>query len=835
MKRFLSLLLILCPFSIFAGDWSDEELTSNKLEMYPLLFIIVSLFIGILTKKFLRKLPIPFTVILLIIGLILGIIDRFDWVANVEFITKSIYWAGHIKPEIILYVFLPTLIFEAAFDLDVHTFKKSFWNAFLMAVPGIIVAICISASMAMGIKYMGIGFGNWTWAISLMFGSLICATDPVAVVSLLKELGGGKKLRTLIESESLLNDGTAIVIFMVFFTILTGTAVDSNPFIDFFIVTLGGVAIGACIGLFTLYLFKNVFNDALFEITAIIGSAYLTFYIAESFHLSGVIGLVTLGLIMAGRGKTRISPEVGHFLHEFWVLAAFIANTLIFIIVGVIIAHRTRFEFEDFIDLGIIYVGIHLIRGLIIFILFPAMKKIGYGVTVKDSIVLWWGGLRGVIGLAMALIVAGEASIDHEVRDQFLFITAGIVLLTSLINATTIKSLVRGLGLTRMPLAKATIVAHTIENLNLSSKKRLELMKKDRFMGGADWETVEKYLPNLWSANPEDLFNEEDNGLIKELRINLLSKEKKSYWKQFSNGLLGIKAFNLLENINNELLDQNGEFPVTSSTYIDKLWNSSNLFVEVQKWSNLKKSSFNELFDQLNINYDAVRALINSQDDLVLLLDNLKSDNSNTNENLKVIKLLRDEVNEKKIQGLTFLRNLKNSFPEVYKTIETRQASRDLLNFQKTEFSNMIKLGRLDKDDADKFLLEIEHKMNELLSNPPSFKLPNAIDLIKQIHWIKSLDQNVVSKISKIVEIKIFPLNYNFTDELKSNGFGILLRGNIEVSEKESSKVLEIGSVTSFSDNKKITINSPVTMVWISNNRLEEFKKMSSDFEKHFS
>ena len=157
MKRFLSLLLILCPFLIFAGDWSDEELTSNKLEMYPLLFIIASLFIGILTKKFLRKLPIPFTVILLIIGLILGIIDRFDWVANVEFITKSIYWAGHIKPEIILYVFLPTLIFEAAFDLDVHTFKKSFWNAFLMAVPGIIVAICISASMAMGIKYMGIG------------------------------------------------------------------------------------------------------------------------------------------------------------------------------------------------------------------------------------------------------------------------------------------------------------------------------------------------------------------------------------------------------------------------------------------------------------------------------------------------------------------------------------------------------------------------------------------------------------------------------------------------------------------------------------------------------
>ena len=650
MRSLISIILLICPFLLFASDWPGTEMPNevadNKLDMSPLLFIIVSLFIGILTKQFLKKLPIPYTVLLLIIGLVLGVIDRFEWVNNLKFVTNAIFWAGHIKPEIILYVFLPTLIFEAAFDLDVHTFKKSFWNAFLMAVPGILVAIFISASLAMGIKYAGIGFGNWSWYISLMFGSVICATDPVAVVSILKELGGGKKLRTLIESESLLNDGTAIVIFMVFFTILTGTAIDSNPVIDFFIVTLGGVAIGATIGLFTLYIIKTVFNDPLFEITAIIGSAYLTFFIAESLHWSGIIGLVTIGLLMTGKGKTKISPEVGHFLHEFWVLAAFIFNTLIFIIVGVIIAHRTRFEIEDFIDLTIIYVGIHLIRGLVIFVLFPIMKKIGYGVTRKDSIVLWWGGLRGVIGLAMALIVAGETSIDHGVRDQFLFITAGIVLLTSLINATTIKALVTKLGLTRMPVAKATLVSHSIERLKSTSAK-IATNENDRFMGGADWETVERYLPKLWNPAKDDLYEEEENGLLKEIRINLLNKEKSSYWKQFSKGLLGVKAYNILENISNELLDQNGEFPVTSSTYINKLWNSSNIFLEVQKWSNLRKSSFDDLFDQLNTNYDAVRAIINAQDDLILLLEDLESDKSNDDQDLKVFKLLKDEVNEK--------------------------------------------------------------------------------------------------------------------------------------------------------------------------------------------
>ena len=154
----------------------------------------------------------------------------------------------------------------------------------------------------------------------------------------------------------------------------------------------------------------------------------------------------------------------------------------------------------------------------------------------------------------MALIVAGESSIAQDVRDQFLFITAGIVLLTSLINATTIKFLVKSLGLTRIPVAKATLIAHSIEKLKVTSEMRIDLMKKDRFMGGADWSTVEKFLPKLWEPNKEDLIEDADDGLLKELRINLLNKEKKSYWQQFSNGLLGISAYNLLNNINTKHL-----------------------------------------------------------------------------------------------------------------------------------------------------------------------------------------------------------------------------------------------------------------------------------------
>ena len=147
--------------------------------------------------------------------------------------------------------------------------------------------------------------------------------------------------------------------------------------------------------------------------------------------------------------------------------------------------------------------------------------------------------------------------IPHDIRDQFLFITAGIVLLTSLINATTIKALVKGLGLTKVPLAKATLVNHTIDKLRYSAELRLELMKKDRFMGGADWSHVEKFLPEPWNPSKDEIFDKVENGLIKELRINLLNKEKSSYWKLFSKGLLGRRVALNLDGIIMIVLDIN--------------------------------------------------------------------------------------------------------------------------------------------------------------------------------------------------------------------------------------------------------------------------------------
>ncbi|MBT7996852.1 MAG: sodium:proton antiporter, partial [Bacteroidetes bacterium] len=566
--------------------------------MEPLFFIIIALVIGTATRHFLKKTPLPYTVLLMIFGIGLGLLVRFDVFENLHghfwhTLNNALHWAGTIDPHVILFIFLPILIFEAAFAMDVHTFKKTVGNAAILAIPGILLALFLTGGMVKGLSAIDIGFKDWGWKLAFLFGVVVSATDPVAVVALLKELGASKKLGTLIEGESLLNDGTAIVLFFVFMAILPFElhvhGGGNSVLYEFFRVALGGIIMGLLIGGITLIWVRRVFNDAMIEITLIVVAAYLTFYVAEHFfHVSGVLGLVALGLAMASAGRTRISAEVQHFLHEFWELAAFIANTLIFVIVGVVIAERTRFSFNDFLALIILYVGIHIIRAIVIAVFYPLMQKVGYGLPKKDAIVAWYGGLRGAVGLALALIFVGEiAKVENLspelqlVADQFLFYLAGIVALTLLINATTIKFVVRALGLTDIPPVKVMMFSNVFRSVDKSLDNEIELLRKDRFMNGADWNQVREYLPkhNIPTLSADDIAKMDP---FSEARRRILEKEKSSYWNQFKEGLLAPLAYTKLTDNIKEVIDKEGTIPLNERDYLANLWRAPKLLSKLQ-------------------------------------------------------------------------------------------------------------------------------------------------------------------------------------------------------------------------------------------------------------
>jgi len=819
--------------------------------MYPLLFIIIALIIGGATRHWLQKSPLPYTVSLLLIGLALGAANRLGWfdawhlgsfIINMDWMGQSVDWAGKIDPHLIMYVFLPTLIFEAAFAMDVHTFKKSFTNAFLLAVPGIIVALVLTAALAMGLKAVGLGMNGWNWPIAFLFGTVVSATDPVAVVALLKDLGASKKLGTLIEGESLLNDGTAIVIFMVFLTAITGTASEISPIIQFLKVAVGGTLVGLIFGWITITWVRKVFNDALIEITVVIAAAYLTFFVAEHFlKVSGILGLVALGLVMASVGKTRISPEVEHFLHEFWELAAFIANTLIFIIVGVVIAKQTQFTGVDFIILLIIYIAIHIVRAIVVLMLYPFMRKIGYGLTRDDAYVLWYGALRGAIGLALALIVVHENIIPIEVRNDFLFYTAGLVTLTLLVNATTMQYLVRGLGLTKIAPAKALMMHSAKIYLRSSTENSINKFKKDRYMSRANWEVVDEYLPEKVEKKQESEMQLEST--IAETRRRILEKEKSSYWNQFRDGMLGPVAVRRLSDAINIILDEGGLVSLAKRKDLEQEWKTPKIFGKLQSMRIVGRFAKRYFFDRLAVSYDSARGFVYAQDESLKLIENMLISQDDEHESVdeKNLAIIEEEINENKIHGLTFLRNLRNSYPEIYTAIATRQAIRSVLNYEKRMVERLLNKGRIDGGESHKFISDIEERMKKLMDTPPSFDLPKPVELLREISWLNGLEDSVFSKVVHDFQNRVYSVDATLVKENgPGDGLFVVVRGQVKVQLKEhviaiigpGSVIGEMAILTGMPRTATVKAESPVTVLWMSTSRMRGIMKHSKDLEE---
>ena len=202
--------------------------------LQPLLLTITGLVIGALLKSILKHSRFPYTVGLFGIGLLVGILNRSGIFHSMPQITEAVDSVANINPDLILYLFLPILIFDAAYELNMHIFKKTLANATLLAAPGLVICMILTGVLMVGIGLTIPGYENWTWAFALMFGALISATDPVAVVALLHELKTSKRFSTLVDAESLLNDGTGIVCFMLFFGVYAATGgSDSSPIMEF--------------------------------------------------------------------------------------------------------------------------------------------------------------------------------------------------------------------------------------------------------------------------------------------------------------------------------------------------------------------------------------------------------------------------------------------------------------------------------------------------------------------------------------------------------------------------------------------------------------------------
>jgi NhaP-type Na+/H+ or K+/H+ antiporter len=254
-------------------------------------------------RRLLRRVPLPYTCILLIWGLIFGIIQNAVGDGNgYHYMYQGFEYWHAMSPTLVLGVFLPILIFASGFSLDWHTVKRLKWQVLLLAGPGVIVGTILTAVVFKYVVPASV-IPDINWNEALLYGAIFSATDPVAVVAVLKEVGASKDLGTLIEGESLLNDGTAYVFFIIFLARVEGHEDKAAKLVATFCqLALGGPATGLLFGIVTAYLLKHIYNDELAEVTLTISASFLCYFVADDlFKVSGVLALVFLGIYMVRR------------------------------------------------------------------------------------------------------------------------------------------------------------------------------------------------------------------------------------------------------------------------------------------------------------------------------------------------------------------------------------------------------------------------------------------------------------------------------------------------------------------------------------------------------
>ena len=686
----------------------------------PLLLTIGGLIIGAILKSLLKHSRLPYTVGLFAIGIILGVMNRTGVFQSLPELHDAVSSVANINPDLILYLFLPILIFDAAYELNLHIFKKTLANATLLAAPGLIICMLLTGALMMGVATFIPGFESWTWAFALMFGALISATDPVAVVALLHELKTSKRFSTLVDAESLLNDGTGIVCFMLFFGAYAAEeATHASPVITFIREVGLSTLLGFLLARIVIWFITRINSEEMVQNSVIILAAYLTFILSQYYlGVSGVIALVAFGLTVTYVGKPRLKPQVNTFMEHFWELLTYIANTLIFILVGVVIAEKVDFSWGALGVLILIYIALNLIRFAMIMLLYPVMKRLGYGLTKRESAILTWGGLRGALAMTLALMVSYTPAIPEDIRSQVLFFTAGIVTLTLCINATTMRALLNRLGLTHVPSAR-TMLAYRIEkSIRENSEKYLEGLKKRDALEGANWHKVESYM----TAQPQEpAKNPQNKAMLPEIRLRVLDKEKAICREIYEEGVISKPVFLRLMNSLDELYDHDGNYPLNVRTSIFKFCQRTDLLNTLRNIPYLQNWMTFYFRERITVVYDLGRGFIILQKGSLKLLDDLRASEWVTGEQDSVLDTLREEINDNINRMSAFINNLADNFPKAYGHALTIKSIRMLLSNERRTVKQLINNGMLSEKDAERLLDDIDERTDEINSFSHTF------------------------------------------------------------------------------------------------------------------
>jgi CPA1 family monovalent cation:H+ antiporter len=392
------------------------------LELVGLFVAIVG--VGALVALVARRLGLPDSVVLVVLGLGLGAVAPAEQFA--------------ITPELVLAVLVPGLVFEAAYRLDVAELRRTFLGVVLLAVPGVLVSAAIVALVLS--TFAGVPIGP-----AFVVGAIVSATDPVAVIATFRYLSAPRRLATLVEAESLFNDGTAVVVFTIALAAISQGVTPAEAVVEFLATVAASALIGLVLGVVAARVMDSTEDQAI-ELTISLVLAYGTYLLADQVHASGIIATVVAGITLGTYGR-RIGMPARTFdaLDATWEFIAFLLTALVFLLIGTAITLGQLRDAAAAIAWGV--AGILIGRMIVVYLLLgPAARALhairrGPGIRMSWLHVLFWAGLRGAIAVALALSLPA----DLPDRARLQGIAFGITLFTLLVQGTTTDLLLRRL------------------------------------------------------------------------------------------------------------------------------------------------------------------------------------------------------------------------------------------------------------------------------------------------------------------------------------------------------------------------------------------------------
>ena len=420
-----------------------------------ILLLLVASAVGMATKW----IHVPYTLALVIVGLI---------ISPMHFLPVV-----HISPDLILLIFLPALLFEAAWNLNLDHLRQNLAPILTLAVAGVCVSVAV---VAIVLRYGG----GLSWDAALLFGAMISATDPVSVLALFRRFGLPVRLSTIIEGESLFNDGTAAVLFRIIAGLVAAGRVPAagdlilTSLREFGLVVLGGIAVGATVGLLASTV-TAYFDDRRLEITLTTIAAYGVYLISESIHVSGVIAVLIAGLVLGNYGRRKgMSPTTQIAVSAFWEYMAFVANSLAFLLIGLDVHVFDLFAVSNAVAwaIGAMLAG----RIAAVYPLLALTNRFIEPVPLRWSHVMFWGGLRGSLSIALVL----SLSMTAPARSQLVAMVFGTVIFSLLIQGLSLGPLLARLRFTaRTPAFESSETLRAQIACLAAERERLETLHRE--------------------------------------------------------------------------------------------------------------------------------------------------------------------------------------------------------------------------------------------------------------------------------------------------------------------------------------------------------------------